>query len=599
MKKENDAPVSGYHKNCPSCGGLLRYDIQLKRLVCSSCQESHPLVMCEEPENTARDMDVLEYCCPQCGARLHTTNTNMVSYCNFCGADVMFTERMVRTRRPDRIIPFRITREECEEKYREYMGRQLKADQPLKFQPVYVPFYWYRETFEGEMMGQYVETDDSDSDYIVMTTYERPLDSRMHVEGEMECASSQFEPETADQLCLVVKEKEVKPFNMGYLYGFYAEAPDLASNLEEGNLDAFASVLAKDLAGKAVGKTITTLSLPPKTEDTAELILVPVWLLAKGNGRRVLYTAVSGVDGRVICDKPVSTKKVFFTAALLSVLVFALLFVFNSILVFQPNIMMGLCALVASAGYFCINSHLSRHNRHIRTHQKRKETKRCSVLGGTESSVCMPALTMGFNHALPLLIIGVTLLIFFAIFALQVTFLLPLMMVVLVGGLSITAQSIKNIFAMHRAMRDTGASVDRRGTLGEWLLLYGIWPAVIALVGLLIAAVSNNMNYAVGSLVSDRGWLAPMLCGYAALSLGIELYSSVLESRDRSLCMLEIVLLLAAVLLLLINPFKWVLHGMAVVLLIPVIVSMIRINRRHNEFISRPVPFFGEEEGAK
>ena len=39
-------------------------------------------------------------------------------------------------------------------------------------------------------------------------------------------------------------------------------------------------------------------------------------------------------------------------------------------------------------------------------------------------------------------------------------------------------------------------------------------------------------------------------------------------------------------------------YGLSIAILVLLVVSMLRLNRSHNEFVTRPVPFFGKEEQA-
>lgn len=589
MKRQTEASAIGLHKNCPSCGGLLRYDIKYKKLVCTSCQSGFPLTIYPDPEADASEMEVVEYHCPQCGGNLHTTNTNIVSRCSFCGADVVFQERIARTRRPDKIIPFSITREECESRYREYMGGHLKKDQPLKFQPVYIPFYWYRETFSGAMNAQYIETEKF-SDYDSITTYEQAFNTDVTVEGEMECASSQFESETANQLELHVKN--VQPFSPAYLCGFYAEAPDLDSNLNESKLDSHACQLLKDRLGSMLAKTISSISLPSKQSDTAELMLVPVWLLAESKGHRVMYSVVSGVDGRVICDKPVSDINILTRSLFISACLFVVIMLLNSVLILQPNVVLGLCALLASCGYYCITTHVARHNQNRITDEKRKETKRCSVLTSftpiKSISICayalkiltpMIALTFGLllvpslnTESLPYIFVCIPIALFFLI----------------KKSIAVCVKAKKHEFAL-----------DKRGTITEWFWLFGTWPLLAAILLMQIVSILLGANSAAAFLVSDRSLFMPAICLYSAITLIIYPKKGNSDKTDRFLCLLEILILAASGVLQTLTPLKWVQHGMSIVILIPLLLSMIRINRRHNEFISRPVPFFQDKEAMK
>ena len=163
----NDAR-DGIHFRCDSCGGALIYDIQKNQrmLRCKSCDKtkairSIPDPTLEEAKAEQGLMETLEYRCPSCGATLHTTQTNATSYCNYCGSDVVLTERVSHMLRPSKIVPFTVTREQCEEIYRKrlkesrFTPEEMASQETIShFRPVYVPFWRYFGSGEGESQGR-------------------------------------------------------------------------------------------------------------------------------------------------------------------------------------------------------------------------------------------------------------------------------------------------------------------------------------------------------------------------------------------------------------------------------------------------------------
>ena len=315
----------GMHKSCPACGGQLRYCIERDTLECRSCGKHHaPSIY--QVAGDENQMEVVEYRCPQCGAAVHTTETNMVSYCSYCGSEVLFSERMTHTRRPDKIVRFRIDREMCESIYRKYMGKLVPKEQKLNFQPVYVPFYYYREQFAVGGIVSYKEVTE-DEENVYTTTYEVKAKTDIEVMGELECASGQFEPETAEKL--MFSAKDARAFLPGYLCGMYAEAPDLDANLKMGDLSPFAEAeLQRSIAGKLRTDRIIGTVLPEKVKDEAELWLLPVWLLnTQWNGKKYTF-AMNGQTGKLVGDLPMDKglyrKWLFGIAGIVSAAVFAL-----------------------------------------------------------------------------------------------------------------------------------------------------------------------------------------------------------------------------------------------------------------------------------
>lgn len=584
------------HRGCPACGGMLRYDMAEKKLRCLSCSGVFDLEIYEDQAGAAQqEMDVIEYHCPQCGAAVHTTQTNMVSYCSFCGAEVMFTQRMARTRRPDRIVPFGISREECETRYRKFMGKAVKPGQKLNFQPVYVPFYQYEEHFDGTAPAYYDETE-QDRNYVYTHHYKMDVEGHVVVHGELECASAQLETEIANKLCF--SAKEALPFTPAYLCGFYAEAPDLDANKEGSHLGPFAQKAYESRINTKMSRPIKKADLPPKTADETRLVLLPVWLLAQSSGDRVLYTAVNGENGAIVCDKPVQMKHFYWLSALWSVLVYLTVLLLGSSIILRANVVAGLCAMIASAGYFCVNTVLNHHAAQAQEGQTRRESRRCSVLS-EENAVrysYRETLLKGLGPLIPfgglLVAVGFGLMSVSCTVSIVSQLASLFFMFSLVMGIKVTVDALKGYwkFRRHRVMR---------GTLPEWLVFCAGRVAAIAVTIFLLHTLVSNRNEAVAGLVSDTGWFPPMLCLSAFVTLLRHRLRHHREKADVRLYVIELVLTGLCTVLMFITHARWVYYGLSVVMMIPMILSMNRLSRRHNEFVTRPVPFFGREEAQE
>ena len=259
-----------------------------------------------DPVDEAGDgmMDAVEYVCPQCGAALHTTQTSITSFCSFCGADVMLAERLARTRRPAKIVPFRITREECEEIYRKrvrlarYAPRELLAQQTVdRFRPVYIPYWKYSGSTEGPSTGNRVRHY-TQGNYEYTEEYAYNVTGGISVTGILYDASSTFDDDTAQQLGFSLKMME--DFHPAFLSGMYAEAPDVDPVVFRQRVECY----AQRMYGGYEGGAYVNARLPRGFETEAELVLLPVWLLAGRQEGRVLYTAINGDTGEIVCETP-------------------------------------------------------------------------------------------------------------------------------------------------------------------------------------------------------------------------------------------------------------------------------------------------------
>ena len=120
--------TDAYRCSCPGCGDTLTYDIRSRAMFCGSCHGSWTVDQLKDEGSHKEQavLDTVEYTCPSCGASVHSSQTTATSFCSFCGAEVVLTERLSHMRRPDSIVAFRITREECESIYRKNAVKLLE-----------------------------------------------------------------------------------------------------------------------------------------------------------------------------------------------------------------------------------------------------------------------------------------------------------------------------------------------------------------------------------------------------------------------------------------------------------------------------------------
>ena len=118
--------------SCPGFGVAMVFDPQTQELHCEYCNSSYTVEQIKESkydlkeliermnakadsgENDAEEagaitMKILR--CSSCGAELAFHEGETSSYCAYCGQPTIATERLQYCRRPDYIIPFKVSRE--------------------------------------------------------------------------------------------------------------------------------------------------------------------------------------------------------------------------------------------------------------------------------------------------------------------------------------------------------------------------------------------------------------------------------------------------------------------------------------------------------
>ncbi len=360
---------------CPNCGGEMVFSPEKQKLVCQYCDSefdadefdgkkgvnanSH-----ENTDNTNNDDEDRYYqatvfTCPQCGGELLSTSDTAATFCSFCGASVLLESRVSNELKPDYIIPFKKTKEECKANYKKMLSKALfvpkamKEDAQIdKFRSIYMPYWIYSFDYDGAIVTE-GKTSTRRGDYIYTRHYRLETEANLDYEGISFDASSSF----ADNLSESVSPfemSEMMDFKAAYMTGHYADTRDVGQSVYE---DSAADVVKKHAAGelyedaayKAHGVDTSNIeeSITPVLKDV-KMGFFPVWFLSNRSksGDRVSYAVMNGQTGKIAADLPIGFPKYMIASFIVAIPIFLLLsFVLNITL--TPR-MMHIAALILS-----------------------------------------------------------------------------------------------------------------------------------------------------------------------------------------------------------------------------------------------------------
>ncbi len=361
---------------CKNCGSQMRFDPACQKLVCTHCstavspheyKENRPvyaeerklskeeipyvqpdILKQEEAEPIFKDdsADIQEAAtyqatlmtCPQCGGQLLTTDETAATFCSFCGSSVLLESRVSRERRPDYIIPFRKTKEDCLAAYKKALRRSLyvpsdmfQEDQIERFRGIYMPYWVYSFEKKGSFSKKGCRSRRR-GDYIYTKHYNLKSEVDASYDGLSFDASSSFSDNLSEAIA-PFEFTESEPFEPGYLSGFYADTSDVQSSVYQEQAREIAknhaaSRLSRDSSYGKYDITHSQLcSSFPLRAGKPKLAMYPVWFLASRskNGDRICYAAVNGQTGKVAADLPVDRKKMLIGTAILAIPIFFLL----------------------------------------------------------------------------------------------------------------------------------------------------------------------------------------------------------------------------------------------------------------------------------
>ena len=361
---------------CPSCGAGLRFDIASQKMVCDYCRNSYdvPSINDDSLSNDAKGeqtYDSYVYVCPSCGAELVTTDkADAIGFCQYCGGASMLFDKLRREWRPDGVIPFKITKEQCKEAYLKEVKRHPFVSKKYRdpklldeFRGVYMP-YW---SYKAAMQGEFKLTGTGPRRMTGVNTYEikhyhlkGATDYRL--EGYSHDASATFDDDLSESLA-PYDAKQQLGFHPGYLSGFYAETGNVDPHeydeaiTEEMKEDAARVIESDPQVAETVKKQKLTMdyakSEAPVFITDARRALYPVWFMSRRSGNEITYAAVNGQTGRVSADLPLSPAKILITAGCIAAGLFGVLALIMGFLpAIKANTTLALCLLLMLTGMY-------------------------------------------------------------------------------------------------------------------------------------------------------------------------------------------------------------------------------------------------------
>lgn len=294
--------------SCHNCGGNVIYIPEKKACYCSHCRK----------ESNVNSVTVEKYVknnkcvCSSCGATLITEQNTLITKCAYCGSDQIITTEFEGEFKPELVIPFKYgINSFVKIMFYSLHDRPLIPDdfiEKMKFKDIkgiYIPFRRYKIKSKNNVRGEGVKKVTSEGETYYYRNY---FDYNYDFAGTVIFDTS-VKVDNLDANSIGPFDfKEAISFNPAYLCDFSAKTGD--DNLEE----RLAEELLIEMDGalkEQIGRFKFNAGVKNITynAESAEDILLPVWVLDyhyKGANYRCL---MNGQTGKVIGDLPVSKEK--------------------------------------------------------------------------------------------------------------------------------------------------------------------------------------------------------------------------------------------------------------------------------------------------
>lgn len=338
---------------CPTCGAGLVFDPKSQQLLCLSCRNKYDpeniekmrLDKAKEVQNQNMDLkdneyEAISYKCSHCGAELITTDETITTFCSFCRTGTMLDRKQIAKTKPDYVIPFKVTKDECKKIYVDKIKKSFFAPKSMidsqeveKIRGIYMPYWLYTYEKHGDTSAKGSKYSHRSGDYVYYDDYTLITNVDAECSGITHDATSNFSDRLSEAIApFSIKEK--KDFSAAYLSGYYADNEDVDKEIytNEG-----AQIASKDISSRlGKEKEYHKYSAKPNvvlSPKSAKLALFPVYYLATKNrsGDRISYAVVNGQTGKITADIPVDIKKFFITSFAIAIPLFFILNLFLTI----------------------------------------------------------------------------------------------------------------------------------------------------------------------------------------------------------------------------------------------------------------------------
>lgn len=283
-----------------------------------------------------KEEEAVVYNCPSCGAVVMTTASTAATTCFYCQNPVVLGGRLSGNYKPDRVIPFALSKEKAVEKFLNMCKKKkilpkdfASANQVEKMTGVYFPYWYIDEQKQANMSAKgnkirtwrvgnkrYTETSvyqlERSGDLIIKNVFERALKSQ---DRDMLQCVHPFDLTQA------------KPFAMSYLSGFQAEKRDIEkaeiNDAVQQQMSEYGKQLLKNTMSGYTGVVVQNY------DDTTELeswnyTLLPVWVVTYKYKDKIFPFAINGQTGKTFGMLPTSKGKLAILAAIIAVVIFVL-----------------------------------------------------------------------------------------------------------------------------------------------------------------------------------------------------------------------------------------------------------------------------------
>lgn len=333
---------------CPSCGAQIIWEPSIEKFKCEYCaslfsaDEFLKLQENEEENSKRGNEELVSFKCNNCGAEIVSDVNTYSTFCVYCGSSAILKDKINSENMPDYVIPFKITEEDARSAYNELLkGKMLlprkfrKAKLSEKIRGIYIPFWAYDITYDGDIKFEGVDIEkweDDEYEYEKRKYYDVIVRGHYEYEKVLCDASRFFNDDLMDSISPFDLNALIK-YNHAFLCGYLADTYDVSKEesfniAKERTTNSCISVARRESPHDEDHYTDDNLIID-KTK-TYHLYL-PVYILSVPFKKKIYTFAMNGQTGKLVGNLPIG--KIRYTLSIVSfflILFLGLFFLLNN-----------------------------------------------------------------------------------------------------------------------------------------------------------------------------------------------------------------------------------------------------------------------------
>ena len=359
MNLHDAKEVKAFKFTCPSCGGGMEFSPEDQKLKCQYCGtlkdiEFSDFIANEYDIDSAQELldhnwgsEKLVMKCSGCGGSTIVDTISQAKFCSFCGSSNIIKTDESAGIKPEALIPFQITKNKAEDRFRLWMHRKYLAPNDLrskqsieKLQGVYIPFFTYDAMCSVDYVGEkgryYNDVVSVFENGQRVQRTERKIDwtpVRGHYDkfydDILQNASKNIDDTIISRIGFF-DTRNLKPYLPEFMLGFIAEKYSIT--LKEG-WDKAINIMDGEI-NSGIRATVSADELRIHKKDVSysdvkfKHVLLPLWISTYNYKGRMYRFLINGDTGTVSGEYPKSPMKM----AIMYSLIFLFIVVFYMLL---------------------------------------------------------------------------------------------------------------------------------------------------------------------------------------------------------------------------------------------------------------------------